>query len=139
MTQGFPIGDDGRLMVPRQARVVDAEAPVAKDDKLKVEITRVCLESYMEVVIGNLQVKHSSPTARPEGTGRTVRAVSTDEVLNSSLPQDSIPKAIMLKLVNSVRKEKLSEYLNIHVNRPDMVEDLVQARHHMTKGIDAHY
>ena len=37
-----------------------------------------------------------------------------------------MPKAIMLKLVNAVKNERLNEYLNTHVNRPDMLDDLVQ-------------
>jgi hypothetical protein len=32
----------------------------------------------------------------------------------------------MLKLVNAVKHERLNEYLNTHVNRPDMLDDLVQ-------------
>lgn len=32
----------------------------------------------------------------------------------------------MLMLVNSVRDEKLSEYLNMHINRPELLEDLLQ-------------
>ena len=40
--------------------------------------------------------------------------------------QDSVPKAIMLKLVNAVKNERLNEYLNTHINRPDMLDDLVQ-------------
>jgi hypothetical protein len=34
----------------------------------------------------------------------------------------------MLMLVNCVLDEKLSEYLNMNVNRPDLLEDLLQVR-----------
>jgi len=92
--RGYPLDIMESIHVPKQPMVVTADVPVLKEDKLKVETTRECLESYMDVVIGNLQ--------------------------------DTIPKAIMLLLVNNVKNEKLGEYLNTHVNRPDMVEDLLQ-------------
>ena len=53
--KGYPVDDNG-IKVPKQPAVLRCDAPVLKDDKLKVETTRVCLESYSEVVIGNLQV-----------------------------------------------------------------------------------
>ena len=49
--------DDGGINVPKQPTVLRCDAPSAKEDKLKCETTRVCLESYAEVVIGNLQVR----------------------------------------------------------------------------------
>uniref|UniRef100_A0A061RD34 Dynamin 1-like protein n=1 Tax=Tetraselmis sp. GSL018 TaxID=582737 RepID=A0A061RD34_9CHLO len=100
--QGHPLSDTDDLSVPRQPSILCADAPVLRDDKLKVETTRACLLSYMEVVVGNLQ--------------------------------DAVPKAIMLMLVNTVKDEKLGEYLNMHVNRPDLVEALLQEDPQVTQA-----
>jgi hypothetical protein len=54
-----PEGVENRLSFPQQPEVVHAEGPFGHDDRLKIETTRTCLESYMEVVVGNLQVTPS--------------------------------------------------------------------------------
>jgi len=93
---------DGKLSFPQQPEIVHVDESFSHEDRLKIETTRTCLESYMEVVVGNLQ--------------------------------DSVQKAIMLMLVNSVRDEKLSEYLNMHINRPELLEDLLQEEPSVTQN-----
>ncbi|GAB4823382.1 hypothetical protein N2152v2_010428 [Parachlorella kessleri] len=117
-------GVDGEDGLPRPPRTLRVPKVVSDQEGVQVEVTRLLVSSYFDIVRKNLQASHAWPAAGPSDRAR-IGGFRSSAAEHGVL--DSVPKVLMHFLVNTVQRG-LQQHLIRTLYREELFGELMNER-----------